>query len=771
MKRRNAFPAVGLFLLAGWCPAQTPGSQPAAARLRTRWAKEVSAERAWPEYPRPQMVRERWISLNGTWQYAIVSRDAHRPTRWDGEILVPFCVESALSGVGRRVEPGQALWYRRSFARPPANGRLLLHFDAVDWQATVWINGRRIGEHRGGYDAFTFDITDALGEGPQELVVRVCDPTDAGPQPRGKQVLQPRGIWYSAVTGIWQSVWLEPVPAAYIRSVRITPDVDAGVVRVVVQPSRPGHVTLRVSAGDAVVASARGPSGQPMTIPLGDAHLWSPADPFLYDLDVRFSSGDSRDHVTSYFGMRKIEVRADTTGVPRLWLNNRVLFAYGTLDQGWWPDGLYTAPTDEALRYDIEVTRRLGFNTIRKHVKVEPDRWYTWCDRLGLLVWQDMPSGDAFIRPDMPDMHRSPDSAAAFETELRALIDGHYNHPSIIMWVPYNEGWGQWDTPRICARIKAWDPTRLVDNASGWADRALGDVHDIHRYPGPAAPAPEPKRAAVLGEFGGLALPIAGHTWQDQHNWGYRTFKSRETLTDAYVGLLGRLRPLITRGLAAAIYTQTTDVETEVNGLMTYDRAIIKMNPQRIAAAARTLYQRPPRVVSVVPTSETTPQTWRYTTTPPGDAWFSPDFDDAGWARGPGGFGTPQTPGAVVRTSWTGADLWIRRTFQWPRPTTDTTAPGSRMGLAAPVAAAGTPQASAEGEVALLIHHDEDAEVYVNGRLAAKLTGYTTTYQLAAIDAAARRTLHPGRNVLAIHCHQTTGGQYIDAGIVVLKAQ
>ena len=328
---------------------------------------------------------------------------------------------------------------------------------------------------------------------------------------------------------------------------------------------------------------------------------------------------------------------------------------------------MYTAPTDEALRYDIEFTKQVGFNMIRKHVKVEPARWYYWCDKLGVLVWQDMPSGDKYIHGAMPDIERSPESATGFERELKAMVDAHFNHPSIVMWVPYNEGWGQWDTERLCKLIKSWDTTRLVNNSSGWTDRGVGDVHDIHSYPGPAMPALEDKRAAVLGEFGGLGLPLKGHTWQEEKNWGYRSFDSSETLTAAYVDLLTRMRPLIWRGLAAAVYTQTTDVEIEVNGLMTYDRAVIKMDEKQIAAAARKLYAPPGTVTTIVPTSEQTPQQWRYTTTPPDANWMNSDFDDSGWQAGNGGFGTEGTPGAIVGTKWDGEDIWIRRTFDLKR--------------------------------------------------------------------------------------------------------
>ncbi|MCS7089736.1 MAG: DUF4965 domain-containing protein [Verrucomicrobiota bacterium] len=579
----------------------------------TRWAKEISPENVLPEYPRPQMVRKEWLNLNGLWEYAVTHREDPRPAGWEGQILVPFPIESALSGVMRQLHETNRLWYRRTFTlpRPWSGQRILLHFGAVDWETVVWVNGREIGQHRGGYDAFSFDITDALRpEGEQELVVAVWDPTDAGSQPRGKQVRNPHGIWYTPSSGIWQTVWLEPVPQTYLEHIRLTPDVDKQTIRIEAicrNPVEGWELQAEIRAAGRLIQtlSAAVPAGTNRGLVqleafVPSARLWSPDDPFLYDLHLTLrQKGRVGDRLQSYFGMRKIAVSRDPLGIPRLFLNNQPVFQFGLLDQGFWPDGLYTAPTDEALRYDIEMTKKLGFNLARKHVKVEPARWYYWCDRLGLLVWQDMPSGDRYIGPNDPDIHRSPESAGQFERELRAIIENLYNHPSIVMWVPFNEGWGQYDTCRIVELIKQWDPTRLVNNASGWADRNCGDVRDVHIYPGPGTAPVESRRALVLGEFGGLGLPIRGHTWQEERNWGYRNYRTREELTEAYLDLLRRLHPLTGEdGLAAAVYTQTTDVEVEVNGLMTYDRAVVKMDPDLIAAAARKLYTPPPKRLS-----------------------------------------------------------------------------------------------------------------------------------------------------------------------------
>ena len=481
---------------------QAPGLRPQAApsHIRTRWTSQVSSTNPLPEYPRPQLVRTAWTNLNGQWDYAVTSRGTTPPTMWDGKILVPFPVQSQLSGVERAVNDSQQLWYHRTFQVPaaPRGRRQLLHFGAVDWEATVYVNGVKVGEHRGGYDPFTFDITAALrSTGPQDLVVSVWDPTNKGPQPRGKQVLKPGGIWYTAVTGIWQTVWLEPTSAGYITALTATPDIDAGTVKIdytVTGMATDGPVFVAITSEGKSIAQVRAILGTPIVVKIPLPRLWSPSDPFLYDLRVTVAG----DTVTSYFGMRKISVGHDSAGITRLFLNNAPLFQYGTLDQGWWPDGLYTAPTDEALRFDIEATRRLGFNMIRKHVKVEPARWYYHADKIGMLVWQDMPSGD----------NNTAEGKKEYEVELHHVVDAVRNYPSIVMWVPFNEGWGQHDTERHVAWLKSYDPTRLVNNSSGWTDTKVGDVSDVHDYPGPGMPSLEPARAAVLGEFGGLGLPL-----------------------------------------------------------------------------------------------------------------------------------------------------------------------------------------------------------------------------------------------------------------------
>jgi len=572
---------------------------PVGSKIMTRWASEIRPDSVHQEYPRPQMERAEWLNLNGLWEYAVRPAEAAEPESFDGRILVPFPIESALSGVRKPVGKENRLWYKRTFQVPKTwyKKRVLLNFEAVDWETRVWVNGREAGRHRGGYDPFVFDITDHLKKrGDQRIVVSVWNPIDEGTQPRGKQVKNPRGIWYTSVTGIWATVWLEPVPETYISGIEIRPDVDKSAVQVKVQASGAADqgfpVELSVLGDGGAKFNAKGTTGEAISIPLALPRLWSPDSPFIHGLTVTLKAKREKDSDTieSYFGLRKISLSRDERGVLRLFLNNVPLFQFGPLDQGWWPDGLYAAPSDAALRYDIETLKDLGFNMMRKHVKVEPRRFYYWCDKLGLMVWQDMPSGDAYIRGNDPDIQRSEESAREYEQEFSSVIKALFNHPSIVMWVCFNEGWGQFDTPRIVDWVRSLDSTRLVDGASGWADRGVGDVVDVHDYPGPKAPANEMRRAAVLGEFGGLGLPLSGHTWQEEANWGYRSFTSPEELTKAYLRLIEKLVPLVEGGLSAAVYTQTTDVEIEVNGLMTYDRAVIKMERERVSKANRSIY-------------------------------------------------------------------------------------------------------------------------------------------------------------------------------------
>jgi len=755
MKTKAKIPCLflSLMLLIPAAGLQAQGKQkewePISGRIMTRWAQEVSPDNVWPEYPRPTMVRDQWLNLNGLWEYAIQGLLAGQPKIYDGKILVPFPIESALSGVARQAGPLTKIWYRRHVRLPEewSGKRILLHFGAVDWETEVIVNNHMVGYHLGGYDAFSFDITEWLHpNADNELVVAVWDPVDAGTQPRGKQVVEPHGIWYTSVSGIWQSVWLEPVNDYYIKKLKITADPDTGKVEII--PSYGGdkstgehYFRAVVKEGDVVVATSISP--ERITVP--QPKLWSPDNPFLYDLVATLEDKDGKvlDEVNSYFGFRRIALGKDEDGYTRLMLNGKFLFQFGPLDQGWWPDGLYTPPSDRAMRYDIEVTKRLGFNMLRKHVKVEPERFYYWCDKLGVLIWQDMPSGDRHIGGDDADIKRSPLSALYYTSEFRAIIESRFNHPSIVMWVPFNEGWGQFDTESVLTMVKRHDNTRLVDCASGWADRGIGDVVDEHIYPGPAAPANEEERASVLGEFGGLGLPLRGYTWQDEKNWGYRSYKNSEELTAAYEKLVAKLPYLIGKGLSAAVYTQTSDVEIEVNGLMTYDRAMIKMDAERAAAINNSVYCKPPEALVVLPTSEETPTQWRYTTSEPAEDWTAPGFDDSAWQTGPGGFGTSGTPRATVRTIWDNDDIWMRHEFEL--------------------------DSTGFENLRLLIYHDEAAEVFINGVPAVQTFDYTRNYLPELIAPEAIKTLRIGKNMLAVHCRHTGGKQFIDVGLIDLR--
>ena len=575
----------------------------------TPWAEKVDPNNPLPEYPRPQMQRGNWKNLNGLWQYSILPKQEEAvPAAFTGKILVPFAVESALSGVGKTVGKDSVLWYQRNISLPASfkNNHVLLHFGAVDWLCDVYVNGKKAGTHQGGYDPFSFDITPLLNKkGEQQIAVRVWDPSDEGPQPRGKQVNKPSGIWYTPVTGIWQTVWMEAVPPTYIAATRQTPDIDKKMVNVWadIHNLQPGDdLVFSAWKGSEKIAEGKSANGNTADLLIPNPQLWSPQHPFLYDLKISVRrKGKTVDEVSSYFGMRKIAMAADNNGIQRMMLNNEFVFQYGPLDQGWWPDGLYTAPTDEALQYDIEKTKAMGFNMIRKHVKVEPARWYRYCDQLGILVWQDMPSGDLGnrweSRPGIygraTDKARTPESEQIYKTEWNEIMQDLYNFPSIVVWVPFNEAWGQFKTKEIVTHTMEKDPSRLVNTASGGNFEDVGPIIDLHNYPEPLMPDPAlfgAKRILVLGEFGGLGLPLENHTWQDTKNWGYQTFKTREDLLKRYTELVDRIPHLIEKGLSAAVYTQTTDVEIETNGLMTYDRKEMKMPAATLKSLHEKLY-------------------------------------------------------------------------------------------------------------------------------------------------------------------------------------
>ncbi len=577
------------------------------SNIRTPWFDKVDRRLPLAEYPRPQFERKDWICLNGEYDYAVTGDTADAPKKYDGKILVPFSVESELSGVGKALLPEQRLWYRRKFTvgKEFSGKEALLHFGAVDWQCSVWVNGKLVGEHTGGYNPFTFNITDVITEGENELVVKVFDPTDAGHQQRGKQILVTKGFWYTATSGIWQTVWLEPVNRCRIDSLRLVPDIDEGVIRINIKRTCKcgGKLYAKVLEGDKVVFDSE--IADKAAIPVPDARLWSPEDPFLYTLLLTLDCNGEKDEVSSYFGMRKFSIVKDSAGIPRLGLNNKPYFQRGLLDQGYWPESQLTPPTDEAMIFDIEKMKELGYNMLRKHIKEEPLRWYYHCDRLGMLVWQDMISGGQYIgnvlAGVLPNINihvkdskyksfkrDKPEWRQEFKDELFGMIDNLYNCVSICCWVPFNEGWGQFDAKEIGTAIKNYDPSRFVDHASGWHDQGGPEFKSIHKYILPVH-APTARRTAgrpiVLSEYGGYSWNIVEHAWNPKRSFGYIMFKNSEKLSAAYKRLHeSQVIPLINKGLCATVYTQVSDVEFEVNGIYSYDRKILKLDADTVRA-------------------------------------------------------------------------------------------------------------------------------------------------------------------------------------------
>jgi beta-galactosidase/beta-glucuronidase len=634
----NRTSSVLLFCAAAAAALGAADWKPVPGKMTTSWGDQVTVENAWREYPRPGFVRERWQSLNGLWDYAILPKTATAPTAYQGKVLVPFCVESTLSGVGKPVTPNDRVWYRRTFTVPAGwqGQRVLGHFEAVDFECTVWLNGALVGSHRGGSTAFSFDFTDYLKAETNELSLSVWDPTSAGEQPRGKQILDPKGIWYTPVSGIWQSVWLEPVPMARrLAELRVTPEVDEkrlkveALVDAAIEDDTYG-VRLTASAEGRPVATTLMRVNRTAYLGLENPRLWSPDTPFLYDLKAelvrlkplpplppvngkkaarpRFGAGEREvfaktevvgeplDTVTSYFAMRKIAVgKGPVAGQPAILLNNRPIFQHGTLDQGWWPDGLLTPPSDAAMVWELQYLKKAGFNMLRKHIKIEPRRYYYHCDRLGVLVWQDMPSGfNQALRTNRIDEGEPPrlsTSREQHELELRQMLGQLHNHPSIVTWVVHNEGWGQYETAALTAWVKAADASRLVIGATGWLDRGVGDIASKHTYDEVPLPADnDPRRAIVIGEYGGVGWPLTGHLWNpEMRNWGYQTYQTKETFLAAFRKKIEAIAAMKASGLSGAVYTQTSDVEGEVNGLLSYDRRVVKVDPEYMADLNRML--------------------------------------------------------------------------------------------------------------------------------------------------------------------------------------
>ena len=745
--------------------------------LKTPWGEKVTPANAWREYPRPQMVRGNWTNLNGLWQYAVTKNAPGCPSVWDGEILVPFVIESSLSGVGRLLEPSEQLWYKRTFTANVKPGeRLLLHFEQADFRAMVYVNGRQADiPHEGGQMPFTYDVTDLVKAGENELVVSIWDPTTDFIGSTGKQVFRPGGCMYTRSSGIGGTVWMETVPETYLTDYKVTTDIDAGTVSVTLAGAgnlseAEATVTVRKDGQQLAVGKMKA-WGKPITLKLPQPiALWSPESPALYDLEIVFKDDetDKKDVVRGYFGMRKIEMKKDPNGVLRLYFNNKMRFIIGTLDQGWWPDGLLTPPSDEAMAYDIKALKEMGFDMMRKHIKVEPRRYYYLCDKLGLLVMQDMPSGagDATKRYGF------------YRAELKQMIDHLYNSPSIIAWIPYNEGWGQpgeFLSHATLVWTQQYDPTRIVDGPSGAHDFEGGDVwrpfhHTQHKPAGveeaadlvdrhdyavtPGMFKVNPRRASFLGEFGGIGCRVEGHLWTAKA-WGYgNTGKDadRSFVENKFITLMDHVAMMATRGLTGSVYTQTTDVEAEINGLITYDRKVVKFNPKALAAVhdrvrkAAEVGMTPRTQLPVLKRLDSDPKAWAWTTEAPGAGWEQPAFNDAAWARSAGGFGNKQImvdhPNAKVTTEWTTKNIWLRRTFTYTAPEKEVL------------------------QVVFDLFHDEDTEIYLNGVRLVAVKGYNNDWEPVAVPAAAfLAAVKPGKNTLAVHVRQNDGGQYIDLGI------
>ena len=762
-----------------------------APGMKTPWGEKVTPENAWREYPRPQMVRDNWTNLNGLWSYAITSnaaRDAAAsafPAQWAGEILVPFAIESSLSGVGRLLEANETLWYRRSFTAALKPGeRLLLHVEQADLRTQVFVNRVEAGvPHEGGSIPFSYDVTDLVKPGANELVVSCWDPTGGPVGGSGKQSQHPSGCFYTRSSGLTGTVWLETVPATHLVDYKVVTDIDAGTASVTLDgvgnllKARGRVKALR--GGQELASGEMAAWGEPVTLRLPQpVALWSPESPALYDLEIVFedAAAGTRDVVRGYFGMRKFEMKRDAAGVLRFALNNELRFPIATLDQGWWPDGLLTPPSDEAMAYDIEILKKMGFDAMRKHIKVEPRRYYYLCDTLGILVEQDMPSGggDTDLRYGF------------YRRELKEMVDLLQKTPSVVMWIPYNERWGQ-PGPFLTHATLMWtqryDPTRLVDGPSGWNDFEGGEwltrdeknKRNVHHFSAhPPADAEEaahvidkhdygvrprmhdvnPRRASFLGEFGGIGCRVEGHLWTT-NAWGYGGTgrdSDRPATQQKFVELMEHVARLATQGLAGSVYTQTTDVEGEINGLVTYDRRVVKFDPAALAAvhakvrAAAARAQRPTVAKEVFPKHDANPRAWAYTFEAPAADWAQPGFDDAGWARSASGFGNDaiagRHPEAKVVTKWTTKGLWLRRHF-----TVDE--------IPAKLA-----------DVQLDMFHDEDVEILLNGTKILSARGYTTGYVPYFADVkAVRGALKKGDNVLAVKVAQTFGDQYFDASL------
>lgn len=747
---------LGLFCAMNALTVNAQGWQMKKAPMMTPWSETIDVNNVLPEYPRPQMVRKEWMNLNGIWDLRKgVKGESYDPNfTFDQKILVPFPIESALSGIMEESD-SQCYWYKRTLKIPETmKGRdILLHFDAVDWETIVYINGVKVGRHTGGYDPFYFDITSALkGKEEHELVVYTYDNTGGEGQPKGKQALNKWGCWYTPVSGIWQTVWLEPVDPVHIEALMIRPDVDNSCLKVRVNASLTTGVSVNINlldkAGDKVAAIAGGKVGRILTLPIENPHLWSVDDPYLYDLDITIiKDGVQTDAVSSYCGMRKIEVKK-VGETPRVFLNGEQIFQMGPLDQGWWPDGLYTAPSDEALLFDIKAMKSLGFNMIRKHIKVEPARWYMHCDREGILVWQDLPS------PNLPSGHED-FAKKTFQEESVRIIEAFRNHPSIIQWIVFNEGWGQFDTERMTQIVQGVVGQTLVCCASGWNDADIGDIKDSHSYPDPSCPL-DRNRAAVCGEYGGITLKVQGHVWPGG-DFQYTTVETGGDFTVLFNRLADKIKDYYYYGLNAAVYTQLSDVEIERNGILTYDRRVLKPYSAtgELKAKIEECINMPRsgvKVQTIISTSQEHKYKWRYTTSDDVPRrWFAKELDDRAWAQGEAAFGRSALWNTkdLISTPWNTSQIYMRRWFYL-----------------------GTITPEMVENMRFKLYHDDDIHIYINGVWAASKKGSVSNYIPFDISYEARQTLKPNSwNLIAVEGKQGSGEQIMDLGISVFSTE
>ena len=722
------------------------------AELPTRWMKDIDTNSPLPEYPRPQMVRKDWVNLNGLWEFKPGENGDKTPfgQTLSQKILVPFAVESAISGIKKHYD---RLWYRKELSIPKnwKGKKVILHFGAIDWESEIFLNGKSICIHRGGYDEIDIDITPYLKKGKtQELIVRVFDPTEKQGIPRGKQENPPHGllIMYTPVTGIWQTVWMEAVDENGIENFRITPDVDNKKLNLSVNTYGSNKENLSIEAqvkwNGKVISVSESQPGTDMQLPVPNPKLWSPETPNLYDLDIVVKQKNKViDKVESYFAMRKVDIREDN-GKTKIYLNDKPVYNYGLLDQGYWPDGLYTYPTEDALRYDVEIQRKLGFNMVRKHLKVEPKRWYYWADKLGLMVWQDMPSVNSYIH------HKPKIDTIQFQQEYIRMVEGLYNVPSITSWIIYNELQGQKTadginpTRHMVELTRKLDSTRLINAASdnNYHDY-VGDILDYHSYPPPKIIEPQYGMAGVCGEFGAIALEVTGHEWKPGEGVGMLTVHSQEELEkiyDEYIHMLLQFKTY--NAMSGAVFTQLTDVEQEVNGLLTYDR-VLKVDMDKIRALnEKLIYQDVAKTEYFIKDAITSPCEWKYTMEKPLSGWNMETFNDSGWETGISGFGNGNPPNTNEQTNWNTTDIWLRKTFDMREFS-----------------------ANELEKLTMVVYYDEDCEIYINGVLATTQTGYVSNYKKLAISKDALKSLKAGKNVVAVHCKQTTGGQYFDLGL------